>query len=104
MGGNDDQVWLTKVNSVNDRETPGYVASEYIMTILGALRHYDKPKRQTSLAMPTVWEATRLVTHVVCLDGAKVELDTELIEVGCCVVRRAPCLTAGYGRAGRADT
>jgi hypothetical protein len=69
---------------VNDRETPDYVASEYVAAILGTLRHYDRPKRQPSVAVPTVWEAQRLVTHVVCLEGAKVELDIAQIEVSGC--------------------
>ena len=68
------------MNSVNDRETPSYTASDYITSILTTLRHYDRPKRQAGFVMPTVFEARRLVSHVAYLEGSKVELDREVIE------------------------
>ena len=65
---------------MNDRETPGYTASEYITSILSTLRHYDRPKRQAGYVMPTVFEAKRLVSHVAYLEGSKVELNVDVIE------------------------
>ena len=75
---------LIAVNATNDRETPGYTASEYVTAILGTLRHYDRPKKQHAHnfpLMPTVWDPKRLVTHVVYLEGAKVDLDPVAIKV-----------------------
>lgn len=69
------QTALILVNSTNDRETPAYSACDYVSAILGSLRHYDKLKRIGSNLERPLWESRALVTHVVCLDGAKVEID-----------------------------
>ena len=67
---------------MNDRETPGYTASEYVASILGSLKHFDRPKlRSAAFGMPAVWEPSRLVSHVAYLEGAKIPLDASLIEV-----------------------
>ncbi|OCF43555.1 hypothetical protein I317_02572 [Kwoniella heveanensis CBS 569] len=71
------------LNSSNDRETPNYTASEYIATILAMLRHYDKPKRnrhQDQLLPGPTWKTSDLISHVVHLEGASVEMDREDIE------------------------
>ncbi|KGB74917.2 hypothetical protein CNBG_0755 [Cryptococcus deuterogattii R265] len=70
------------LNSSNDRETTDYAASEYIATILAMLRHYDKPKRNRArdqLLPRPEWKATNLISHVVWLEGAKVEIDQDQI-------------------------
>ncbi len=66
---------------MNDRETPGYIASDYINAILDSLRHYDKPKRTGNLVDRPMWASRALVTHVVCLDGGGVDVD-DAVEVG----------------------
>lgn len=70
------------MNATNDRETPGYSASEYVTAILGTLRHYDRPKKQGNFQMAPIWEPKKLVTHVAYLEGAKVAIDPDAIEVG----------------------
>ncbi|WVF69156.1 hypothetical protein IAT40_003931 [Kwoniella sp. CBS 6097] len=70
------------LNSSNDRETPSYTASEYIATILAMLRHYDKPKRnrhQDQLLPGPTWRTSDLISHVIYLEGAGVEMDKEAI-------------------------
>lgn len=49
------------------------------MAILNTLRHYDKPRRTGSIIERPLWETRALVTHVVCLEGAKVDIDETLI-------------------------
>ncbi|WVQ83086.1 hypothetical protein IAT38_005224 [Cryptococcus sp. DSM 104549] len=82
------------LNSTNDRETPGYTASEYITTIVAMLRHYDKPKRNRPNNQPLVgptWKAVDLVSHVVYLGGGKVEVDEGKIkELGVKMVQVPP--------------
>ncbi|WVW84640.1 hypothetical protein I302_106674 [Kwoniella bestiolae CBS 10118] len=83
------------LNSSNDRETPEYTASEYLSTILDMLRHYDKPKRnknngpgpnQGSMAESN-WKPSDLISHVIYLEGGKVNIDMDLIsELGIQVV------------------
>ena len=79
------------VNAINDRETPGYTAADYVTSLLSSLRHYDKPARpKTDGAMPkTVWESRTLITHIVYLEGGRVEMDEEAIEVSGAYGRRA---------------
>lgn len=67
------------VNSDNDRETPGYTASEYASTILEMLRRYDKPRRPHVITSDQ--RASRLITHVVCLEGGNVRVDETAIRV-----------------------
>lgn len=48
------------------------------------LRHYDKPKRNRArdqLLPRPEWKATNLISHVVWLEGAKVEIDQDQILV-----------------------
>ena len=71
-------ILLILVNTVNDRETPDYTASDYISGILDSLRHYDKPKRSDKGPLKSLWEARALVTHVVCLEKAAVKVDETL--------------------------
>ncbi len=66
---------LSSVNSMDDRETPGYNASDHIAAMLDSLRHNDKPKRSGTLYSMPLWEPRALITHVVYLDGAKVMMD-----------------------------
>lgn len=68
------------VNSENDRETPNYTASEYASTILEMLRRYDKPRRPHVITSDQ--RASRLITHVVCLEGGSVRVDETAIRVG----------------------
>lgn len=67
------------MNSDNDRETPGYTASEYASTILEMLRRYDKPRRPHVITNEQ--RASRLITHVVCLEGGNVNVDETAIKV-----------------------
>jgi hypothetical protein len=77
------QLLITSVNSLNDRETPEYTASEYITSILGTLHHYDKPTRPSIRVggEVTSWKPTDLITHVVCLEGGQVPLDEDALKV-----------------------
>lgn len=70
---------IASVNSENDRETPNYTASEYASTILEMLRRYDKPRRPHVITSDQ--RASRLITHVVCLEGGKVRVDETAIRV-----------------------
>lgn len=48
------------------------------------LRHYDKPKRNRAreqLLPGPEWKAANLISHVVWLEGAKVEIDQDQIIV-----------------------
>lgn len=67
------------VNSSNDRETPGYTASEYASTILEMLRRYDKPRRPHVITSDQ--RANRLITHVVYLEGGNVRVDETSMRV-----------------------
>ncbi|KAK8858603.1 hypothetical protein IAR55_002832 [Kwoniella newhampshirensis] len=70
------------LNSVNDRETPEYTASEYISSITGMLGHYDKPKRnrgKESILPGPIWRTSDLISHVVFLEGCGVQVDHEHI-------------------------
>lgn len=67
------------VNSDNDRETPKYTASEYASTILEMLRRYDKPRRPHVITSDQ--RASRLITHVVYLEGGNVRLDETAMRV-----------------------
>ncbi|OWZ57723.1 hypothetical protein C368_00891 [Cryptococcus neoformans 125.91] len=70
------------LNSSNDRETTDYAASEYVATILAMLRHYDKPRRNRArdqLLPGPEWKAANLISHVVWLEGAKIEIDEDQI-------------------------
>ena len=67
------------VNSSNDRETPGYTASEYASTILEMLRRYDKPRRPHVITSDQ--RANRLITHVVHLEGGNVRVDETAMKV-----------------------
>lgn len=68
---------------MNDRETPGYTASEYVNSIIGCLRHCDRPSniRNTAFGQAAIWEPRKLVTHIAYLEGARVQLDPTPIEV-----------------------
>jgi hypothetical protein len=70
---------LMAVNSSNDRETPGYTASEYASTILEMLRRYDKPRRPHVITSDQ--RANRLITHVVYLEGGNVRVDEFAMKV-----------------------
>lgn len=70
---------LIIVNSSNDRETPGYTASEYASTILEMLRRYDKPRRPHVTTSDQ--RANRLITHVVYLEGGNVKVDEFAMKV-----------------------
>jgi hypothetical protein len=70
---------LMIVNSSNDRETPGYTASEYASTILEMLRRYDKPRRPHVITSDQ--RANRLITHVVFLEGGNVKVDENAMKV-----------------------
>lgn len=70
---------LITVNSSNDRETPGYTASEYASTILEMLRRYDKPRRPHVITSDQ--RANRLITHVVYLEGGNVRVDETSMRV-----------------------
>lgn len=73
---------LTTVNSVNDRETPGYSAMDYIDTVANILRHYDvPPPLQTSPEDVIPWETASFITHVAYLEGAEVAVDEASIQV-----------------------
>jgi hypothetical protein len=72
-------VMLMLVNSSNDRETPGYTASEYASTILEMLRRYDKPRRPHVITSDQ--RANRLITHVVYLEGGNVRVDEFAMKV-----------------------
>lgn len=48
------------------------------------LRHYDKPKRNRTreqLLPGPEWKAANLISHVVWLEGAKIEIDEDQILV-----------------------
>lgn len=72
-------ILLIVVNSSNDRETPGYTASEYASTILEMLRRYDKPRRPHVITSDQ--RANRLITHVVYLEGGNVRVDETAMKV-----------------------
>ncbi|WVO12589.1 hypothetical protein L204_100194 [Cryptococcus depauperatus] len=70
------------VNSNNDRETSNYLVSDHVATILAMLRHYDKPKTNKSheqSLLQTEYKANELISHIVWLDGCRVEIDEEEI-------------------------
>jgi len=77
------QIILMLVNSSNDRETPGYTASEYAATILEMLRRYDKPRRPHVITSDQ--RANRLITHVVYLEGGNVKVDEFAMKVCRCI-------------------
>ncbi|KAK4687033.1 hypothetical protein P7C73_g3084, partial [Tremellales sp. Uapishka_1] len=87
------------LNSKNDRETPDYVASEYINNILDTLRHYDAPKRTRGRApKPNIaWESRSLLTHIVYLEGGAVEVDREAIEAMGIEMVMVPSSVSGGG-------
>lgn len=66
------------VNSSNDRETPDYKASDYVAAITTCLKRFDRSARNSAASMIS---DSKLVTHVVHLEGAGVEIDRERIEV-----------------------
>ncbi|BEI83043.1 hypothetical protein CcaverHIS002_0309110 [Cutaneotrichosporon cavernicola] len=67
------------LNSVNDRETPGYTAMDYIDTIANMLRHYDVPVPLQNRDDMILWETSSFITHVAYLEGGKVEVDEQAI-------------------------
>lgn len=72
---------LTPVNSVNDRETTGYSAADYVNAIIGTLKHYDQQVRGRSiLGMDDIGH--NVITHLVVLEGGEVPVDSNEIEVG----------------------
>jgi hypothetical protein len=85
------EVLLIPVNSSNDRETPGYAASEYASTILEMLRRYDKPRRPHVITSDQ--RANRLITHVVYLEGGNVRVDETSMKVGYPDILRPTILT-----------
>ncbi|WWC88702.1 uncharacterized protein L201_003615 [Kwoniella dendrophila CBS 6074] len=82
------------LNSSNDRETPDYAASEYITTIINMLKHYDKPKRNNNSNNEQIsngqieWKPSDLISHIVFLEGSKVEIDHDtVIQLGVKLVK-----------------
>lgn len=71
---------LTPVNSTNDRETPSYTALDYIDTIASMLKHYDVPAPLQAVDPGIPWETSSFITHVVYLEGGKVDVDVQAIE------------------------
>ncbi|GFZ45195.1 hypothetical protein JCM24511_02921 [Saitozyma sp. JCM 24511] len=62
------------LNSKNDRETPGYRASDYVQAILDTLGRFGRRNQ------PNQWKCTNLVSHMVHLEGGLVELDRENLD------------------------
>lgn len=69
------------MNSVNDRETTDYTATDYIEAILATLRHYDSPIRGRGTSGVDD-AAGSLITHIVALEGGEVPVNVGEIEVG----------------------
>ena len=63
---------LVAVNSVNDRETYAYTAWDYLSALLSSMRCLDQNRH---------YAANKLISHVVYLEGCKVDLDVAQIEV-----------------------
>jgi hypothetical protein len=68
------------VNSVNDRETTGYSAADYVNAILRTLKHYDQHVRGRS-ALGTDDRSQNLITHLIVLEGGEVLVDSNEIQV-----------------------
>jgi hypothetical protein len=72
------------VNSVNDRETLGYTARDYIEVIVRMLNRANKPRRigvQRSRNRDTIYQAEALISHLVYLEAGEVEIDSAEIRV-----------------------
>ncbi|ORY28452.1 hypothetical protein BCR39DRAFT_534729 [Naematelia encephala] len=69
------------LNVVNDRETPGYTAIEYVDAVVSTLRRSDRPhKHGTSRGNGSAWPDSKLVSHLVYLEEGAVEVDPAAIE------------------------
>jgi hypothetical protein len=72
------------VNCDNDRETAGYTALDYVQAIVDSLNNAsNKTKQNTQLRVRTgirskssrLYEHNRLITHLIYLEGGRVEVD-----------------------------
>ncbi|ORX40050.1 hypothetical protein BD324DRAFT_648662 [Kockovaella imperatae] len=69
------------LNTINDRETLSYTAWDYLQALLSSLRRYDERAH---------WQSNKLISHVVYLEGSKVELDERPIESNGIKIIRIP--------------
>ncbi|PIL30733.1 hypothetical protein GSI_06901 [Ganoderma sinense ZZ0214-1] len=68
------------LNSVNDRETDGYTAVEYIRIIARTLNESHQPKTFGGLSKAeTTYPISAFITHLVYLKGTGIEVDIPLI-------------------------
>ncbi|KAH0838708.1 UPF0052-domain-containing protein [Lanmaoa asiatica] len=63
------------LNGINDRETDGYTAVDYVKTIVGVLNSdYQKPSYGLGNAS-TVYPISAFITHLIWLEGTLIEVD-----------------------------
>ncbi|KIJ53415.1 hypothetical protein M422DRAFT_155365 [Sphaerobolus stellatus SS14] len=69
------------LNSVNDRETDGYTAIDYISAIVETLRTRYSPRPNPLIpALSGDYPATAFITHLLYLEGSDVEVDVQAIQ------------------------
>lgn len=68
------------MNSKNDRESPGYRASDYVRAIVDSLSHQSTSSKHFTTAYQSN-EARRLITHVVYLEGTWIDVDLDALQV-----------------------
>ncbi|WWC70730.1 uncharacterized protein I206_104681 [Kwoniella pini CBS 10737] len=74
------------LNSSNDRETPNYNASEYLITIFKMLNHFNQSQlinlnqqyNQSNFNNNEI-KISNLISHIVYLEGSKIQIDKEII-------------------------
>ncbi|KAJ9101732.1 hypothetical protein QFC21_003071 [Naganishia friedmannii] len=79
------------LNFKNDRETEGYVAIDYVNAIVASLNRYNKPRRGEE-ERSRRYEVRQLLTHMVYLEGGKVDVDVAALEAIGITVIKVPAL------------